>query len=354
MSRDEIHPAAACPSATAEDPAHRASPSQRLTGRWRSLRTLGVIALLVLFFLWEGQALAGASPATSGIPAPLFSLIVFGVCCAIGFIAIIAGTGGGVLFTTLFLGFTSIHPDIVRATGLLAAVCGTRIGARRYLRKGVANIRLVLLLGSCYATFAVIGAVVGLVITRRFGHAGIACIKLTLGLIVMAVGAMYVFVKGMAYPEVEWVDLFTRRLGLGMAYWEESLKQPIQYRVVRSFIGLLVVGGIGFVSGALGLGAGWALTPLFNFVMLVPLKVAAATSAVIISLGDTAAVFPYLMSNSVFPVYAVPTIAGLILGAEIGSRIAVKVKARFIRLVLIAIMLGTGLKLIWTSVGDLL
>lgn len=338
----------------AHKPFLRGAGWQRLTRRWRSVRALGVLALLGLYFLWEGQALAGVSTAHSGISAPLFSLIVFGVCCAIGCIAIIAGTGGGVLFTTLFLGFTSIHPDIVRATGLLAAVCGTRIGARRYLRKGVANIRLVLLLGSCYTAFAVFGAVVGLVITRRFGAAGIACIKLTLGLIVMAVGAMYVFVKGMAYPEVEWVDMFTRRLGLGMAYWEESLKQSIHYRVARSFIGLLVVSVIGFVSGALGLGAGWAITPLFNFVMLVPLKVAAATSAVIISLGDTAAIFPYLMSNSVFPVYAVPTIAGLILGAEVGSRIAVKVKAGIIRYVLIAIMLGTGVKLILTSLGALL
>ena len=75
----------------------------------------------------------------------------------------------------------------------------------------------------------------------------------------------------------------------------------------------MVVCLIGFISGTLGLGAGWAMTPLFNFVMLVPLKVAAATSAVIISLGDTAAVFPYLKSNCIFPVYAVPTIAGLIL-----------------------------------------
>jgi hypothetical protein len=107
----------------------------------------------------------------------------------------------------------------------------------------VANIRLLLLLGSCCTLFAVIGAVVGLIITRRFGHAAIARIKLALGLIVMAVGAMCVFVKGAAYPKVEWVDLFTRRLGLAMAYWEESLKQPIRCRVARSFIGLLVVSG---------------------------------------------------------------------------------------------------------------
>jgi uncharacterized membrane protein YfcA len=102
----------------------------------------------------------------------VLATVAFGLCSGIGTIAIIAGTGGGVLFTTLFLGFTSIHPDIVRATGLLAAVCGTRIGARRYLRNGVANIRLVLLLGSCHALFAVIRAVFGLTVTKRFGDSG--------------------------------------------------------------------------------------------------------------------------------------------------------------------------------------
>jgi len=324
------------------------------THGWDKVRTPGLALMLLGLFLWQGTALAASPTPPSGISAPLFSSIVFVVCCAIGCIAIIAGTGGGVLFTTLFLGFTSIHPDIVRATGLLAAVCGTSIGARRYLRKGVANIRLVLLLGSCYATFAVIGAVVGLTITRRFGDTGIAAIKLALGLIVMAVGTMYVLVKGMIYPEIGWVDGFTQRLGLGMAYWEESLGRAVEYQVTRSLVGLVVVAGVGFISGTLGLGAGWAITPLFNFVMLVPLKVAAATSAVIISLGDTAAVFPYLMSNSVFPVYAVPTIAGLILGAEVGSRVAVKVKARVIRYVLIAIMLGTGVKLVCTGLAALL
>jgi uncharacterized membrane protein YfcA len=298
----------------------------------------------------EAAAATASNPQT-GISAPLFSLIVFLVCTAIGIIAIIAGTGGGVLFTTLFMGFTSIHPDIVRATGLLAAVCGTRIGSRRYLRKGIANIRLVLFLGSLYTCFALIGALFGLTITRKFGDTGIAIIKLTLGLIVMAVGAMYLLAKGTAYPEVEWVDGFTRKLGLSMTYWEESLKMPIHYQVTRSLIGALVVCVIGFISGSLGLGAGWAMTPLFNFVMLAPLKVAAASSAVIISLGDTAAVFPYLMSNSIFPVYAVPTITGLVLGAEIGSRIAIRVKPKTIRYVLIAIMVGTGVKLVITGLS---
>lgn len=319
-------------------------------GRRQTILTL-LGAALCVFLLCGGAVSPTGSAQQSGLSPQIFAAIVLVVCTAIGTVAIIAGTGGGVLFTTLFLGFTSIHPDIVRATGLLAAVCGTRIGSRRYLRKGVANIRLVLLLGSCYACFAFLGALFGLTLTRRFGETGIALIKLSLGLIVVLVGVMYLLVKGNAYPEIDFADPFSRRLGLGMAYWEQSLKRRVDYQVTRSLPGLLMISLVGFISGALGLGAGWAITPLFNFVMLAPLKVAAATSAVIISLGDTAAVFPYLMSNSVFPVYAVPTIAGLILGAEIGSRIAVKVKAKIIRYVLIAIMFGTGVKLIVTGVS---
>lgn len=56
------------------------------------------------------------------------------------------------------MGFTSIHPDIIRATGLLSAIAGTRIGAQRYL-KSIANIRLALLLGTPYTFFAVAGAI---------------------------------------------------------------------------------------------------------------------------------------------------------------------------------------------------
>ena len=315
-------------------------------------KTIIILSVVAIILVAGAGWLLATTPVTQeGISPQLFSLIVFFICLLIGIIAIISGTGGGVLFTTLFLGFTSIHPDIVRATGLLAAVCGTRIGARRYLRKGIANIRLVLLMGSGYSLFAVFGAFFGLVITRKFGDSGIAIIKLALGVIVIAVGSMYLLVKENAYPEVDWADRFTRRLGLDMAYWEESIKETVKYKVTRSLIGILIVCFVGFISGSLGLGAGWAITPLFNFGMLIPLKVAAASSTVIISLGDTAAIFPYLMSGSVFPVYAVPTIAGLILGAEIGSRIAVKVKAKIIRFALVAIMLGTGIKLVFTGLS---
>jgi len=54
-------------------------------------------------------------------------------------------------------------------------------------------------------------------------------------------------------------------------------------------VGLAAVFGVGLVSGVFGVGGGWALVPVFNLVMGLPLKV--ACSEVAIALGDAAATY---------------------------------------------------------------
>ncbi len=125
----------------------------------------------------------------------------------------------------------------------------------------------------------------------------------------------------------------------------------VNYRVRRAWLAIILFCGVGLISGMFGLGAGWAVTPVLNLIMSTPLKVATASSVTIISLGDTAAVFPYLMSNSLIPIFAVPAVAGLMTGAEVGSRIAVKVRPGFVRYVLIGILLFAGVKLIVTGLS---
>ncbi len=310
-----------------------------------------MIALIAILIILTGEIVAAKPDSVMGMSASTFFALMFIFCVIIGIVTQIAGTGGGVIFTTLLLGFTNIHPDIVRATGLLAAMSGTKMSARRFLKRGLANIRIVLLMGVTYTVFAIIGAIIGLYITKSLGTYGIALIKLLLGLIVLFVGVIYLTMKRVEYPEVreEEIDKFTEKLGLEFPYWEESLQKVVNYRVRRAWLGILLFCGVGLVSGMFGLGAGWAVTPVLNLAMLTPLKVATATSVTMISLGDTAAIFPYLMSNSIVPIFAVPAVAGLMTGAEIGSRIAVRVKPKIVRYILIGILFFAGIRLIITG-----
>jgi uncharacterized membrane protein YfcA len=95
------------------------------------------------------------------------------------------------------------------------------------------------------------------------------------------------------------------------------------------------------------------MVPALNLVMLAPLKVAAASSKVLIGIGDTAAVWPYMMDGGIFALFAVPCVLGLVVGTIIGAKIMLKVKAGFVRYLIIVIMFGSGIKLVLDGVSRL-
>jgi len=206
-----------------------------------------------------------------------------------------------------------------------------------------------------YAAFAVFGALVAGYVEAFMGITGEALIRGALGIIVLFFGCLFLFCGDRArYPEVDRVDEFTKRLDLAMPYWEDSLGRVVRYALTRARVALFLFCLVGFISGLFGLGAGWAMVPVFNMVMMAPLKVAAATSSVMISLGNTAAVWPYIAGGGMFPLFAVPSMIGLITGALIGSRIMLKVKAGFIRWIIVVVLLGASARLIVKAVGMLL
>jgi uncharacterized membrane protein YfcA len=138
-----------------------------------------------------------------------------------------------------------------------------------------------------------------------------------------------------------------------MSYWEQSLEKVVYYKVKRAPVGLLLFCFVGLISGLFGLGAGWAMVPTFNMAMLMPLKAAAASSKVLIGVGDTAAVWPYLNHGAIFPLLAVPAMIGLVIGTIIGSKIMLRIKAGPIRYLIIFIMVFSGGKLILDGITNL-
>jgi uncharacterized membrane protein YfcA len=277
-----------------------------------------------------------------------FALVLFLVTTIIGVIAVLGGTGGGVLFTPLMMGFTPINSYIIRATGLFVALSGSLIAARPFLRKGLANTKLLLFAAVPYTIFAVIGALLAGYINATMGQTGAAIVNLVLGCLVVFI-ALLVLIggKGVEYPEVKKVDGFTERLTLGAAYWEKSLGKVINYKIARAPIGILLFCVVGLISGLFGVGAGWAMVPVLNMALFAPLKVAVASSKVLIGIGDTGAIWPYLMNGAVFPLFVIPSIAGVAVGTAIGARIMPIIKAGFIRWLVIFILLASGGKLVF-------
>lgn len=314
-----------------------------------------IVFAIILWLLSSGTAYAAEQTDTGiGMNPTVFCLLILGISILIGIVAVLGGVGGGVVFTPLMMGFTPVDSYIIRAMGLLIALVGSLVAARPFLRRGLANIRILFFVAVPYSAFAIIGALMAGYVKATAGEFGDALIRLALGLLVILISLLILFGgKRVEYPEVKHVDSFTKRLALGMAYWEASLGKVVDYKVTRSPIGVMLICFVGLVSGLFGLGAGWAMVPVFNLVMLVPLKVAAASSKVLIGIGDTAAVWPYIMSGAIFPLFAVPSMIGMVIGTSIGARIMLVVKAASIRWLIIAVMFGTGAKLVLDGITKL-
>ena len=117
-----------------------------------------------------------------------------------------------------------------------------------------------------------------------------------------------------------------------------SLGKVIDYPLTRAGWVLGAIIGVGILSGFFGLGAGWAIVPAQNLIMAVPLKVAAANSGVLLGMGDCVAVWPYLLMGAIIPVFAAPWLVGQVLGGLLGALILIRVKAGFVRYLLIGFM----------------
>jgi len=116
------------------------------------------------------------------------------------------------------------------------------------------------------------------------------------------------------------------------------LGKVIDYPLTRAGGLLGAIVGVGMLSGFFGLGAGWAIVPAQNLIMAVPLKVAAANSGVLLGMGDCIAVWPYLLLGAIIPLFAAPWLVGQVLGGLLGALILIRVKAGFVRFLLIGFM----------------
>ncbi|ADN51445.1 sulfite exporter TauE/SafE family protein [Vulcanisaeta distributa] len=279
----------------------------------------------------------------------IFLIIIFLICILIGFVAALAGVGGGVLFTPIMMAFTTINPDIVRATGLAIATMSSLMSARPYLGKGIANFNLALFSSLPYTIFAIIGSLIGLHITAVMGNFGKALIRLALGVLVLFI-VILMITKGRRteypIPPEDKYDKLANAFELNSSYYEISLGRTVEYRVINTMWGLLCFMGIGLVSGMFGLGAGWAIVPVYNLLMYVPLKVATATSLVVIGIGDTAAMWVYINNGAMIPIFVIPCLLGCMIGAQIGSRLMPKLRAKVIRWFVILAMLLASARLI--------
>jgi uncharacterized membrane protein YfcA len=239
----------------------------------------------------------------------------------------VLGIGGGLFIIPSLNLFLGVQLKTAIAASIVAVIATSLAGGHVYVRNGVADLRLGLILALATAPSAVVGAILATHVNARVLAAVFA--------VVLGASAyrMVASARSGGPSTAGAITHAPSRLRFRAGYREPSTGELIPYRISRIPLGVATSTVAGLVSGMLGVGGGIVQVPVMTLLMGVPIKVATTTSTYIIGITAMAGAFVYYnhRPSLVDPSLAVPVTIGVFIGASIGSRVLGRVSQRTLR-----------------------
>ena len=267
----------------------------------------------------------------------IWPLALFFASFALGIVAVLAGVGGGVLFVPIVGGFFPFHLDFVRGAGVLLALAGALAAAPRLLRDGLASLRLAIPVALAGSVFSILGAMASFHVPTR-------SLETSLGVLVLLIVTLMWRAPDFDAAPRDAGDALARALGLQGSFVDPVHGRRAAWAARHTVAGVLAFSAIGFMGGLFGLGAGWANVPALNLLMGIPMKLAAGTSGLVISMVNAPAAWIYFHQGAMLPIIAAPSLIGVMLGARVGVRLFRVLPAARIRTMVLALLLFAGVR----------
>ncbi|MBG9771315.1 sulfite exporter TauE/SafE family protein [Bacillus vallismortis] len=227
--------------------------------------------------------------------------------------------GGGGLISIPALLFVGLPPSVALGTNKLAATMGSLTSTINFLHSGQINKKLVFKL----LPLSIIGAGAGVYVVQLIPSAFLKPIILIL-LILVTVYTLF-------------------KKGWGMESSFKELTKKMTFFIVSAALLL------GFYDGFLGAGTGSFL--IFSFLLLGFNFVESAGNAKVLNLGSNiAALITFMLFSSVDFRYGIPMGIAMIVGALVGSRVAIKNGAAYVKVLFVGITVVLIGKSIWDYV----
>jgi uncharacterized protein len=268
--------------------------------------------------------------------------LLFLVSIIAGFVGAMSGMGGGVILipALTFFGMDIKHAIAVSIVSVIATSSGA---ASAYVRDRITNLKV----GMFLEMFTIVGALAGAAITlisgRRF-------LFILFGVVLLFSWVALFRQKHESRSQAVHQDSFSQWLQLKGSYYDQSIRQTIEYRGIRAYLGGPLMFGAGMIAGLLGIGAGALKVLIHDLVMGLPPKVSTTTSNLIIGVTALAGTSVYLAAGMMDPGLAAPIILGVVLGATLGTRLLVRLTNQMVRRFFLLVLLVLGVEMIFRGI----
>ena len=250
------------------------------------------------------------------------------------------GMGGGTFVVPILVVALGIDVRAAIAAGAICVVLTSLKGSETYLKEGMVNMKLAMVLEISTIVAAVIGAMFVI-------FAPEAALKVIFGLVLGLTGiAMIADPKGR-----KTVDSGPDPLGLEDSYDRPTSSGERHYvpQKVRSGVGLNSLAGL--TAGMLGIGGGAVQVPIMNKLMKVPMRAAVATSTFMVGMTAVVSALIYTGAGLVDVAVTVPAMAGILVGSQMGSKMGTRVPEDLLTKLLIGVLFVLAVMMIADGFG---
>jgi len=260
---------------------------------------------------------------------PTLALVVFVAGGVAGGFGALLGVGGGV-FLVPFLNLVAGFP--LRSAAAISL--STVIATSSTVTAGRAGQQLInLRFGMVLEVATVAGSLVGGLTSQMFAESALqrlfGVISVIVALVMLArINRRNVMLDPAADPG-----------RLGGRFHDQESGGTVTYRITRLPVALLASFAAGNVSSLLGVGGGIIKVPVLNAWCGMPLRAAAATSALMIGVTATGGAIIYYGRGDLSPLAAAPAVIGVQLGSWLGLRLGQYASVVWLKILMAAVLL---------------
>ena len=257
------------------------------------------------------------------------------VAVAVGVVGSMLGIGGGLMLVPILTLFLGVPVKTAIGCSLVSVIATSSAAQVVYVGRGTTHTRLGMTLEVTTTLGALAGGVTAVLISGRVLQGLFAAVLVWAAYSMMGRGR-------------DADAALTGRLDTSFVAPDGA---EVAYGVRHFPLGMAASFVAGNVSGLLGVGGGVVKVPVMNLVMRVPLRAAIATSNFMIGVTAATSAAVYFGRGLIEPRVAVPTALGILVGAQVGPRVAARTPMARLRLIFQVVLVVLAVEMVWKAVS---